>query len=407
MPATASLRIGLAALRLNPLRTGLSTLGIVVGTAALVAVLALGDGVEQYARAQIERTTDLQTIVLTPRTTRVVDGQRLRRTDYPLFSAADADTARRLAGPGGGATLMLTGVLLLATDSAPRAIAMSGTDSNVLAFRELPLAVGRFLSAADAAAPAPVVVVSHRLADERRLGVGDTVQLGGRPWTVIGVLADGGSDRTLEAYAPLPVVATVLGELGGPDATVPVLLLKASRVEDVDSLRAGLESWLDRRVGADWKDRVMLGTRAARLAQVAQGMLVFKILMGAITGISLVVGGIGIMNVLLAAVAERTREIGLRKAAGARRGDILWQFLAESVAITAVGSAVGAVLGLGGAFLVTGMMRARTEAVVYAAFTWGTIAVATAAALFVGFAFGMYPALRAARLSPIDAMRHE
>jgi putative ABC transport system permease protein len=136
-------------------------------------------------------------------------------------------------------------------------------------------------------------------------------------------------------------------------------------------------------------------------------MLLFKLLMGAITGISLLVGGIGIMNVLLASVAERTREIGIRKAAGARRRDVLLQFLAESVAITGLGSVVGVLLGLGGAFGVTAIMRARADAPVYAAFSWGTVAVAVLAAVTVGVVFGIYPALRAARLSPIDAIRHE
>ncbi|HEX9165729.1 MAG TPA: FtsX-like permease family protein, partial [Gemmatimonadales bacterium] len=144
-----------------------------------------------------------------------------------------------------------------------------------------------------------------------------------------------------------------------------------------------------------------------RARQARQGMLIFKLLMGAITGISLLVGGIGIMNVLLASVAERTREIGIRKATGARRRDVLLQFLAESVAITGLGSVVGVLLGLAGAFGVTAIMRARTEAVIYAAFTWGTVAIAVAAAVTVGIAFGIYPALRAARLSPIDAIRHE
>ena len=113
------------------------------------------------------------------------------------------------------------------------------------------------------------------------------------------------------------------------------------------------------------------------------------------------------MNVLLASVAERTREIGVRKTTGARRRDILWQFLAESVAITGTGSLLGIALGLAGAFGVTAIMRARTEATVYAAFTWGTVLVAVGAAVAVGITFGMYPALRAARLSPIDAIRHE
>jgi putative ABC transport system permease protein len=184
-------------------------------------------------------------------------------------------------------------------------------------------------------------------------------------------------------------------------------LLKANRVEEVDSVQARVERWLARRYGADWKDKMRVGTRAERLQQIQQGMLVFKILMGAITGISLLVGGIGIMNVLLASVAERTREIGIRKAAGARRRDILWQFLAESIAITGAGSVIGAAVGLAGAFGVTAIMRARTDALVYAAFTWGTMLVAAGAAVAVGLAFGMYPALRAARLSPIDAMRHE
>lgn len=136
-------------------------------------------------------------------------------------------------------------------------------------------------------------------------------------------------------------------------------------------------------------------------------MLVFKLAMGAITGISLLVGGIGIMNVLLASVNERTREIGIRRATGARSSEILIQFLSESVAVTGVGSILGVALGMAVAFSATGIIRYLTEAELYATFRWASVAIAVAAAILVGLVFGIYPARKAARLSPIDAIRYE
>nr|QMS48148.1 macrolide export ATP-binding/permease protein MacB [uncultured bacterium] len=130
-------------------------------------------------------------------------------------------------------------------------------------------------------------------------------------------------------------------------------------------------------------------------------------LMGAFTAISLVVGGIGIMNVLLASILERTREIGIRKAVGARRRDVLWQFLVEAMTISVAGTAAGVALGLATAFVATAIIRARTEAPLYAAVTWQTLAVTTVAAIVVGVAAGIYPAVRASRLTAIDAIQRE
>jgi putative ABC transport system permease protein len=273
------------------------------------------------------------------------------------------------------------------------------------------IAAGRFISDADVRDSAPVGVLNASLAARLSSGdatalLGDTVWANGTPVRVIGVLA-GATDSTVAPALAMPLTATRRALAAAAAARPPIMLIKAAQVEHVDSVRATAESWLRERYG-DWSSRLTIGTSEARLAQVQQGMLLFKLFMGAITGISLVVGGIGIMNVLLAAVAERTREIGIRRAVGARGRDVLLQFLAESVAITSVGSAFGAGLGLAAAFSITAVIRDRAPgAVVEAAFTWETLAFAMIAAVFVGLTFGLYPAVRASKLSPIDAIRHE
>ena len=180
--------------------------------------------------------------------------------------------------------------------------------------------------------------------------------------------------------------------------------MQAPDVDAVEPLKAIATRWSTAR----YADGVTVAaTGLQRLRDVAQGILLFKLLMGAFTAIALLVGGIGIMNVLLASVLERTREIGVRRAVGARRRDIVAQFLAESVAISGTGSLLGLALGLGGAFAFTAVMRARSEALIYAAVTPQTVAASLAAALVIGVVFGLYPAFRASRLPPVDAIRAE
>jgi putative ABC transport system permease protein len=216
----------------------------------------------------------------------------------------------------------------------------------------------------------------------------------------------GGRRRATGDYriiAPLEFVPAALAERAPPRA---IMALSAT-VEQTTPLKQRIEQSLAAADSA-WEKRYSVSTNETRLDQLSRGILMFKLFMGAITGISLLVGGIGIMNVLLSSVTERTREIGIRKATGARDRDILRQFLAESIAISAVGSGLGLALGVSGAYAITAGIRRFSQApFLYASVSWSTVAVAAIAAVLVGLTFGTYPARRAARLSPIDAIRHE
>ena len=260
------------------------------------------------------------------------------------------------------------------------------------------LVEGRGLLPPDEALSSPVVVLNTAAADALGAKVGDSLHLGRATLTVVGIARAGGG---LTAMVPLATFTA----LGLATDRLPILVVRAARLEDVPAVRGAAEGWLASWIGAAWPDAVQLQVNARRVAQAMQAMRVFRLLMGAITGITLLVRGIGIMNIMLASVLERTREIGVRRAAGARRRDILLQFVAEAVALA--GGMLGIAVGFALATVAGAVMRSLTDAPIHIAFAWRTPAAALGAAAAVGVAFGLYPAQRAAWLAPADALRHE
>ena len=327
------------------------------------------------------------------------------RAHVVRFGAADVDAVSAAAGPAVSVRLIARGFVRWREQPSGRERA-ARSHGVVLAGAPAPasLLAGRGLGPGDRGAL--VAVLSHAAGQLLTPGnpagaIDRTLALDGHALRVVGILArpDGPDEPLVEmplaAFAQLPASAPV---------DPPVLLLRAGRVEEVEALKTSVEAWAKARYG----DGVTVAaTGRQRLRVAAQGILIFKLLMGSFTAIALLVGGIGIMNVLLASVLERTREIGIRRAVGARRRDVVLQLLAESVAIALTGSLVGLAVGIGGAFAVTALMRLRTEALIYAAVTPGTIVASLAAATITGLVFGVYPALRAARLAPVDAIRTE
>jgi putative ABC transport system permease protein len=271
---------------------------------------------------------------------------------------------------------------------------------------EVKVGLGRLLSNDDINNPANVAVVNYPLAkastkDESFEGLlGKSIRIGERDLTICGVLLES-NDKSPKLYFPITLLSSQ--EL---KSNPPGLVVEAENVEDVPLLRSEIESFLQHNFKNQLGD-FSIYTNDQRVQQAAQGFLLFRVIMGLIVGISVLVGGIGVMNVLLISVTERTAEIGVRKAVGANKRDIVLLFLAESVTVSALGSFAGLILGIAGTMMIIPIIKAITKVPFQAAYTWTTLGVISIIAVVVGIVFGTYPAIRAARLDPVTAIRHE
>ncbi len=404
--------VGISALRENPLRTLLSTLGVIIGVASLVAVLSLGDALQAFARNEIDRMTDAQSITLESRTWHVVNSEWEPVRNVLRLREADFDDLSRSLPEVKGAWMARVGSARVAfrRTSVERNANIQAVSAGISVTGRPKVAVGRSFSEREAELNAPVVVLSWKLAEELANGMptssmlGEEVRVGPIPREVIGIFEGTPGERGYSARIPLSAAtSTIPAAMAG----TPSITLRARTLDDVGALKSAIEDWLARRYRS-WEDRVELIVAEEMLAEINRGFLILKLFMGALAGISMLVGGIGIMNIMLASVTERTREIGIRKAIGASRQDIQLQFLTEAVTISLIGSGIGTAVGVTIATAAVVVMRNAVKAEgLGVAFTPVTLLLSAGIAVAIGLAFGTYPARRASRLSPIDAIRHE
>ncbi len=400
-----TLSLALSSLRANKLRSFLTMLGIVIGIAAVIAMIALGNGAQQSVQARIQAfgTNLLQ-----------VDATRLSQNGVRLAAfrrirASDADMLR-------DSSTYITDVQAqqdqneqITFKNLNTNIRIIGTTSNYLSVRKYELDLGRMFTAREDSARRRVAVlgsdVLEALGETDPLAVlGQSIRIKGVQFQVIGILKSKGSASSFENPDEqiLVPLTTARFRVFGSDYLGDVFVL-ARDDASIPMAMAEIQRWMRRahHLRTDDPDDFRIRVRTDFLDTVGDTAQVFTVLLAGIAGVSLLVGGIGIMNIMLVAVTERTREIGVRKALGATRRNILLQFLIEAITLCVAGGAVGIALGVAASIVLRDLLAWNTTV------SLASIVVAFGFAAVVGVMFGVWPARRAAALDPITALRYE
>ncbi|OIN59325.1 ABC transporter permease [Arsenicibacter rosenii] len=387
--------------------TILSILGIVIGVAALVAILSLIDGLEKYAQEQLTKTTSIKAIMVATENTRLINDIRVAKPDYNYFNYDRfAAMTKSLKHPATGYIMTRESAELEVVDIHLPVGAMVRGTALPLPPPSTTFVAGRAFSEEELRSRKPVAFINQRLAEKLAPknkpaeAIGKQIRYGNLLLTVIGV---DNNDDFKAGQLCIPI--TLLDE-SALKTEMPQVIVEAGKVEDVPVLKKEIEAWITANM-AHKMDDFSLYSNDQRVEQAAKGFLVFRVVMGMIVGISVLVGGIGVMNVLLISVNERTTEIGVRKALGAKRRDILWQFLSESITISTFGSLLGLGLGILISMAAIPILTMFVKVPFAVAYTWNTFIIIMIIAMVIGIVFGTYPAMRAARLDPVEAIRRE
>jgi ABC-type antimicrobial peptide transport system, permease component len=404
----------LRALSGNKLRSALTMLGILIGVAAVISVISLGKA-QQVQQQEAFASLGSNLIYVTPGAPGMPGMGGTIGTAVTL-TLEDAEAIARNAPSVAAVSPVVQTTAQIVAGRENVGAMVAGVTPEHQWVNNLSMAQGSFITERDYIGKSRVVVLGHNIA-ETLFGsmepLGQTVRIDGRQFRIIGVLESKGGAFGIEdlmVYAPLSTVQSTLAsqQVSSMGHSIQAISIQAKSKEALASAREEITNILRQRhhirEGEEDDFTVMSMEAVSNIANQMLGIV--QLILGAIAGISLVVGGIGIMNIMLVSVTERTREIGLRKALGARRRDILTQFLVESATLSLCGGAVG--VGLGWVIVKIISAISMNAGFPFPVILPGdVIALAVGVSIFVGLVSGIYPAFRAARLDPIESLRHE
>ena len=413
MNLTENIRLAFGSLLANKLRAILTMLGIIIGVAAVITLVSVGEGVQDVVISEFEGLGN-NLLFVTPgrpdanQMTGFSGGVDLTNDDYQaLADPFNVPDLARVAPLYGRPAIITRG-------GQEARSTVTGTTPDYTGVRDFYPVLGDFFTEQDVISAARVAVlgqsVYEQLFPDGELPIGQTIRINNVNFRVIGLMEEkGGSgfnDQDDVILVPLNTAQRRLFPARRPDGEFRIdqILAQVISEERQDAAIAEMALALRQSRGIEFRDDddFTILSQAEVVGALGQITGVLTTFLGVIAGISLLVGGIGIMNIMLVSVTERTREIGLRKAVGAKRRDILWQFLTEAIILSTIGGLIGLLLGAAGAYLISNLSDTLDATV-----AWNSVALAILFSAAVGLFFGIYPATRAAGLNPIDALRYE
>jgi len=404
----STVKLSLRALRVNKMRSALTMLGIIIGVGAVIAMLAVGTGASEKISGQISSMGSNLIMVLPGSTTS--GGLRMGAGTQPTLNMADAEAIQKECSAVLVVAPTLNGAAQVVYGDQNWSTAIYGTTSAILAVRDWSLVSGRSFNEQDIRNATKVAILGQTVADNLFGGMdplGRIIRIKKVPFLIVGLLESKGQsamgqDQDDIIYIPVTTAQKKIFGTSFP-GMVRSIMVKARSSEDLDTAESQISELLRERhrIGARQDDDFTVRNLTQIMQAAEESSRVMTLLLGAIASVSLLVGGIGIMNIMLVSVTERTREIGIRMAVGAKTWDIRFQFIIEALTLSLTGGIIGILLGL------------AASKVLSAVADWPTVVAPLSIFLAFGFSglvgifFGFYPAYKASLLNPIEALRYE